>query len=81
MDLIESVFLQLLSLLYIELIWEREGDTDTVINVRERRREQHTCNSLLFTGYYYYIIIVYTGQLVASNFCGYFDLVINLFQR
>ena len=51
MDPIESVFLQLASLLYIELIWEREGDTDTVINVRWGEGERAS-------RHYHYIIII-----------------------
>ena len=55
MDPIESVFLQLLSLLYIELIWEREGDTDTVINVRAREEESN-----IHVTYYYLLDITIT---------------------
>ena len=38
-DPLENVFLQLSSLLYLELIWERQEGGETVLNVRETERE------------------------------------------
>lgn len=40
-DPLENVFLQLLSLLYLELIWERQEGGETVLNVRGTEKEKY----------------------------------------
>lgn len=40
-DPLENVFLQLSSLLYLELIWERQEGGETVLNVRETEKEKY----------------------------------------
>ena len=40
-DPLENVFLQLSSLLYLELIWERQEGGETVLNVRENEKDNY----------------------------------------